>query len=140
MDTTYDFDEAFYDAPYYGESNEIKADLARVLMCLPERVRDFVIERCAVLSIGYYAFGITWPARIAKGRRVGLNRSWIIVVSEDLSSGEQQGIIAHEIAHAYLGHARMSPDLPEDCEAQACKLVAQWGFSGRGADIDYCTI
>lgn len=134
----YDFEQAFDDAPYHGESDEIRRFLALVLLRLPERIREFAIERCAVLSVGHNAYGITWPARIAKKWRVGINRRWLILLTENLPPGDEESIIAHEIAHAYLGHDRGSPDLPQDCEEQACNLVAKWGFSGKGADAAYC--
>ena len=47
-------------------------------------------------------------------------------------------MVAHEIAHAWLGHNPLDPDVPKDAEIVTANLVAEWGFTGLGADADYC--
>lgn len=51
-------------------------------------------------------------------------------------------IIAHEIAHAYLGHANSHSlrsdevHIADEMEVEACELARSWGFSGRGTDAE----
>lgn len=66
-----------------------------------------------------------------------LTNRWIIVLTEELPTNDAHGIIAHEIAHAWLRHDRFA-DHPEDCETKAANLTREWGFTGKGADAVYC--
>ena len=81
--------------------------------------------------------GLTLPGRIGiLGSRRSRNR-WIIVLDDaEHSSKDFDATIAHEIAHAWLGHDRIG-EIPEDCEPQAAALAREWGFLGRASDLDY---
>jgi hypothetical protein len=53
---------------------------------------------------------------------------WIVLLDERTPEDDMLGVVAHEIAHAWLGHDRCTPDgCPKDCEVQTANLVAQWG-------------
>ena len=43
--------------------------------------------------------------------------------------GDMESQLAHEIAHARLGHDRLSPDIDHSCEKQADDLSVTWGFA-----------
>jgi hypothetical protein len=61
---------------------------------------------------------------------------WLVVLSEYLEGGEGEGIVAHEVAHAWLGHDPaicLDGDEEAENEIAASKLAAEWGFSGIGA-------
>lgn len=103
--------------------------------------------------------GVVWKAQIPKRALDSPHEFWLIVLSElvwsvgsgilrgqslkDATKGQKERwkkatkkqnerwrhIIAHEIARAYLNHDRMNLELPEDTEAEANRLVAQWGFA-----------
>ena len=68
---------------------------------------------------------------------------WLILLDERSVDEDEEseilGTIAHEIAHAWLKHDRMSPDIPEDCETKAANLAKEWGFQGRGTDPEFCS-
>ena len=68
---------------------------------------------------------------------------WLLLLDErsvdENEESEVLGIIAHEIAHAWLKHDRMSPDLPDDCETKAANLAKEWGFEGRATDPEFCS-
>jgi len=86
--------------------------------------------------VGYSGLGMVWPARIVGPpiygqARFRLKQRWLIVLSEDVLSDEPHGSIAHEIAHAYLGHDRQAIGTSIDVEYQACDLAAKWGFGGQ---------
>ncbi len=129
----YCFEEAFYDlgclGSYAGDDDQFRAAYARVLVKLPEDVRHYALDRCTVLSIGRAARGIVWPSRIVDRRRC----KWLIVMDEECSL-DLESAIAHELAHAWLQHDRLSPDVDPNCEAAADSLAVEWGFSRSYAE------
>jgi hypothetical protein len=62
---------------------------------------------------------------------------WVILLDENIPEEDRESAIAHEVAHARLGHDRLG-EMPDDCETQAANLVKEWGFTGKGADAEYC--
>lgn len=132
----YTHNAAFYDIGviYYDEDDKLRNAIASVLTALPEEVKEFVLEHCFILSTGEYTYGTVWPGKIFK------NISWVIVLNEKMpkSKGDRESIIAHEIAHAYLGHDQLNPDIEPECEIEACNLTKQWGFNGLGTNIKRC--
>ena len=59
---------------------------------------------------------------------------WLILLEENLTEKDARSIIAHEIAHAWLGHNRLAADTDASVEIEAVRQVKQWGFTGLGAD------
>ena len=57
---------------------------------------------------------------------------WFILIYDD--APDLETIIAHEVAHAYLGHSLDDPLSDEETEMQARELTREWGFTGKGAD------
>jgi hypothetical protein len=99
-------------------------------------VGRFALDRCAFTSVGQTILGMALPGRI--GVHVAERRSknvWIIVSLDQEPGEELQTTVAHEIAHAWLGHDRCG-DMPTDCEEQAARLAKSWGFGGEGADAE----
>lgn len=150
-DVTYE--EMFSKAPYFGQDMVMRATLAQVLTRVPESVREFVLGKCVITSSVEPRFGgIVWKAQVPKQALDSPHEFWLIVLSElawsagmdmvrrkglkEVAKSQNERwrhIIAHEIAHAYLGHDRMNPDLPEDTEAEADRLAARWGFANSDA-------
>ena len=123
---------------YYGDDPELHLWIRRTLIKLPVEVARFVIDRCSFASVGRVNFGLILPGRI--GVHVVERRSrntWVIILSENLPASEEESVIAHEIAHAWLGHDRLA-EMSNDVEIEAANLTKKWGFSGRGANPDYC--
>ena len=125
------------DLLYYSDNETIRVLIIATICRLPDEVAEFALDRCNFVSIGEEGtgYGIVLPGRI--GVHPGERRSkniWIIVLAENLPDEDSHSIIAHEIAHAWLGHDRVG-EIPEDCETQASDLVRQWGFTGRGANL-----
>jgi hypothetical protein len=100
--------------------------IVETVMRLPEDVREYVYEHCMFLWGD--DFGRTWPGDLFAGK-------WIIVLHPDLPAEEVHGVIAHEIAHAYLQHH--VAEAPPTCEVEAAELTKSWGFSGKGADVEW---
>jgi hypothetical protein len=64
-------------------------------------------------------------------------RAWLIPLPPSLEPDHGLGLIAHELAHAYLEH--VFTDDPAACERQAlaaADAVRAWGFTGKGAAKD----
>lgn len=93
---------------------------------LPNNVRQFVQTQCRFLIFEDHVLGAT----------LLVGRPWIIVLNGnilDRSSGDDiLGIIAHEIAHAWLGHNGNRLGTREE-ESAAAQTAAAWGFTGIGA-------
>lgn len=64
------------------------------------------------------------------------NRPWLII----LGGKADESVVAHEIAHARLGHKCDSYgneiEIAEKQETEACSLAKRWGFAGRGTEVD----
>lgn len=83
-------------------------------------VRAFMRSECRFVGVGEEVKGHT----ISPGAALGV---WIIVLRE---SETEESIVAHELAHAWLGHHYNSPEIEAEARAQAIA----WGFSGPAAD------
>lgn len=134
----YGIESAWNDAGtiYFGDDDSIRFSIAKVLPKIPNDVRDYVLNECFIFSAGKGDFGVTWPASMILNSYDRL-RSWIIILSEDMPEDDKDSIIAHEIAHAYLKHDRLS-DVPVEVEKDACLLVKGWGFDGLGTNLEHC--
>lgn len=131
----------FEDLPYHGDSQSMEVALVETICRLPDKVAEYALERCVFLSVGGVNNGQVLPAGIVTGgghRRRTTRGVWIVILSETIGLDDIHSVIAHEIAHAYLKHDRYDPDLPQGCELAAAALAAEWGFSGIGADPEYC--
>ena len=81
---------------------------------------------------------MTVPGKIASHDLERRTRNmWLILLHEKLPVDEECSIIAHEIAHAWLGHDKLSLNFPPSSEVDAAILTGSWGFTGRGADPEY---
>jgi len=116
-----------YDLNYWGGTDATWRLIVNTIARLPQDVRDFALEECAFLSVGVDILGTVVPPRLTA-------KVWFVLLADGLSAEDGPGIVAHEIAHAWLGHDFMAP--PANCEPEAANLVASWGFTGDGADPD----
>jgi hypothetical protein len=54
---------------------------------------------------------------------------WIIVTDDRIPSAEVASVVAHEVAHAFLGHALADTHLTdEQIEDEVIARVREWGF------------
>jgi hypothetical protein len=133
-DRRLDPDRVADDVWYSGEDHGIHETLIRVIAALPREVQDFALDRCHFTSVGRSSWALTLPGRVGTHRFDGDSENmWVIVLSENLELSDEDGIVAHEIAHAWSGHDRLG-EQPPDCEIVASNLTQQWGFSGIGAN------
>lgn len=148
---------------YYGDDAELEQLIIHVLAQLPEEVQEFVCDRCRFLSIGrtanaamvggrmifphplHFPEGIKWAIEQGKIEDLLLNPPLLILLSEQIvdkyGPEDVQSIIAHEVAHAILGHTPRHLGMDEvnqavDIEVEACELASRWGFSGEGTDTE----
>jgi len=126
-----------HELEYYGEDLELQSRIIKVLARLPDKVITFVLDRCVFLSTGRVTSGMVLPGRLGVHHIEKRSRDcWLILLDENMA--EDNSIIAHEIAHAWLRHDRISAYDTEAWEKDAANLTKSWGFEGRGSDIDYC--
>jgi hypothetical protein len=105
---------------YPGGDSDTEESLVRVLVHLPEGVRTFALERCSFVSA---SSGGPQPA--ASSDRVS------VVIEEGLD----ESAIKRAVAHAWLDQDTGGSDSAVAVEADAIReLVAQWEFTGPGAD------
>ncbi len=108
-----------------GGSSETLELIRRVTARLPDEVSNLVENRIVFVAVGSaHGYGQTWRHKhLSAGSGWGDERpNWVIIFSED---GITEGLIAHEIAHAFLEHNATSPAL----EDEANDLASKWGFS-----------
>ena len=148
--------------PDYCDNIEVHTAVLKTVSRLPEDVQEYACGRCVFLALADYGMVlpglITYPhssesVEMIEQAPKGASRleladyvetyerkaKWIILLPRCLAADEAQSIIAHEIAHAFLGHDRLSICDFIDVETEACNLVRSWGFGGLGADVEYCT-
>jgi len=131
----YNFEMANYDLSgiFVSENSEVRFQIAKVLVRLPEEVREVVTERCRFF-VPDHEYGRVWGGQ-------DFQSDYIIFLSQQLAEMNKEedalSIIAHEIAHAYLSHSTLTTDGIE-CEKEACEQALAWDFSGIGTDLKYC--
>src|SRR5262245_53854275 len=110
---------------------ESEQTLRRVLERLPAEAFEFALARCAYAAIG--------PEMARAQVLPPLNDRYLVLLTE---GEKEESVIAHEIAHAFLGHpdtvlAGFRDETVERTqEAEARALAVAWGFTGSGATID----
>lgn len=85
---------------YYGDDDKIRDGIAKVLVKLPEEVRDFVLDECFFISTGKSDYGTVWASNMPSEYRLKPVK-WIILLSENIKAKDMESVVAHEIAHAY---------------------------------------
>jgi hypothetical protein len=102
-------------------SDDMEILIVKTLHRLPKEVREFVYENCSFKEVdpeGGHAFSMK------KNRQL----KWLIL----LGSQVDESLIAHEIAHAWLGHHYpLSRATVQDCmpeEIAAWTAVKGWGW------------
>ncbi len=151
---------------YWPPFGSLHTTLISTIRKLPEDVREFALENCFFLSMeegvygtivsGAHASNIRWPMleHLEDEEKIrilnNLEHKWrkIILLRSETPKDDVESIIAHEIAHAYLGHNEMDEIEVEEreidgrmvpvnvVEYETYKLTRSWGFTGSGADIE----
>ena len=121
---------------YYGQREKTRECIIHAISKLPTQAQIFSLDRCAYLSIANDS-GMVLPGKIGVHASDRTSRNmWLILLSDELSA-DGEGVVAHEIAHAWLKHDRLG-DIPESGERDAAMLAKSWGFEGRGTDPEFC--
>jgi hypothetical protein len=131
--------EIHYDLSYYGDSRDTQVALVDALERLPADVRTTALDRCTFTSLGQGVVGhyFPQPIRFHSNTNEPEPAQWIVVINDDLGEDDLRSVIAHEIAHIWLGHWNTTAGTWLDRERQACALVAEWGFTGLGSDPSF---
>ena len=95
--------------------NPLYARLLNTLARLPEEVYRFTLE-----NVSFHA-GQSQMLEVKE-----LTKSCMII----LKRTDSESLIAHEIAHAYLGHAK-TKSRTKNIEAEAEELRMKWGFKKK---------
>ena len=126
---------------YWGGSDDKQMALVRTLVRLPEDVRDLALDSVRFIGVGEETVrGLfvpveVWPETLPDMEPEPQPEFYVLCVSEDLEGEDYMSVVAHEIAHIWLGHDAFGPaDGPGEDEAYA--LTRDWGFSGKGAERD----
>jgi len=130
-------EQIHYDVCYFGEDREAEIALVEVLAGLPEDVREFALERCRFASVGRTVLGYYIQERELRVLQAEDEETarWLVIFSDDLESNDLRSLIAHEIAHLWLGHQPFGDTRTWlEKERETCSLVKGWGFKGKGAD------
>ena len=134
-------DEVAYDVEYLGYDNATEVLICETVVRLPSDVAEFVFDRCRFVSVGKAALGTVLPGYVGTHPLEKRNDNmWLVVLGEEFKEKDAHSIVAHEIAHAWLGHDRLAKDVTVEVEVEACRLVQEWGFTGLGTDVKHCTL
>jgi hypothetical protein len=117
---------------YHGDDANTYRRIVETIGKLPDRVAHFALDRCVYFSAGRANRGMVLPARtLGRGK-------WVVILTETIPERIAQGVIAHEIAHAWLKHDRYAFKIDgAGVESAAAQLAREWGFTGRAADPAY---
>jgi len=102
----------------------MQAILDETIGRLPGEIQAFVQRECCFLVLAPEGLGYTVHRDHLQ------EQPWLIILRADMDAADAPGVVAHEIAHAWLGH-RVG-HVPEEEDA-ALALVQTWGFTGPGA-------
>ena len=112
--------------PYECCCNEY---LMPVFTKLPKEVVDFLHEKVSFMFVDNSFCLSEKEIKSIKEKKL------IVIYMGDDWEKEYQDTIAHEIAHAYLDHARVhsgsSEEEQEKIETEADDLIEKWGFNRR---------
>jgi hypothetical protein len=110
---------------YAGEYPETWYRIAAVVSRLPAEVQRFVFTRCFFVSIS----GLDGPVGLAAAPvRLPCDRPWVLALRNSLPPEDAPGVIAHEIAHAWLGPNVPLAEIPADSDVRADAQAEAWGF------------
>jgi hypothetical protein len=116
-------------ARYFGVDSPTYYAIVRALARMPEGARAFALDECLFLSVGRSARGLCRPTSMLG------DAGWLVVIDERLAPTSIENTVAHEVAHAMLGHDIGDTNIShEDAEADVRELVREWGFRGFGAE------
>lgn len=102
-----------------------RREVMRALCAMPEDARRVAFEDFVIAGVGLATAGMALGPSTLAGAR------WVLPLAERTGIG---GTLAHEIAHAILGHKTGGLDR----EREAAALAREWGFDGPSADPDRC--
>lgn len=111
---------------YYGFDQIVRTTIMETVRRLPAVVAKFAVEQCSFVSVGRTCWGMVIPKNAPE---ITANK-WLVVLDAAMPRRERHSIVAREIAHAWLGHDRLSPGFDPASEVQAHSLVTSWGFKG----------
>lgn len=126
-----------YRIALYG-CDAIRSEIVGAVSRVPEGVQTFATERCAFLGHPEGLDGAVWPGRIATDFDGSDEDTWIVLLDIPLPDEVGEAVVAHELAHAYLRHDKLGQGDAIEIETEAAELAAEWGFTGRPTDPDYC--
>lgn len=102
------------------QDDKMRSQIAQVVITLPLKVADWLADNVILTDVVKKLQGHTFY--LDEGAK------FIIVLNVDhLSDKTAKYVIAHEFAHAYLGHGR--EEYVKDKEQQADRLAKEWGYS-----------
>lgn len=111
---------------YLEGSHENERAVVETIQKLPDKVREWVCSNCSFVIAGGIAFGPLDNKDWLKERR-----PWNIFIAVTAEKESLPFTIAHEIAHAWLGHKTfintISPE-PPSREKEADEQAKKWGF------------
>ncbi|MFX0194601.1 MAG: ImmA/IrrE family metallo-endopeptidase [Candidatus Hodarchaeota archaeon] len=105
--------------------HNLEVVIVKTLQNLPRKVRNFVYKNCAFTSIPEAGGQALCKQKI--------KRPWLIILDYEAD----ENTVAHEIAHAWLGHKIEFPDMLPSIEwiyrieKEACEQATKWGFKSE---------
>jgi len=169
LDTISEEDKNFeigYRLDYFPPHGSLHTTVISTIRKLPKDVREFALENCFFFSMeegvygriisGAHGSNMRWKLleRLTDKEKLRMlddfQHSWkiMILLRSETPENDIESVIAHEIAHAYLGHNEMDEIEVEEreieglmvpvniVEYEAYKQTLTWGFEGSGADIE----
>ena len=116
-----------YDLALTAVPEDLRYTIVSAVHKLPREIRGFVFQKVFFTSVEEEG-GQCWHKQNAC--------PWVIVLGDKAD----ESVVAHEIAHAHLGHKTnrggMEVEVSLRQETKACSLTKQWGFSGCGTEVN----
>jgi len=116
-----------YDLELTTVPEDMRCTIVSAVRKLPRKIRGFVFQKVFFTSVEEKG-GQCWHKQNAC--------PWVIVLGDKAD----ESVVAHEIAHAHLGHKAkrggMEVEVSLRQETDACSLTKQWGFSGCGTEVN----
>jgi len=113
---------------YHHGGQSIFGHIVETLLKLPSEVAEFVLARCAFVSMTEEYLGSVLHARILRGA------DWVIFIGPGVSTGQAQSVVARQIAYAWLRYDNYGL-LPSDHKSETHALIREWGFEDAESTV-----
>ena len=117
--------------PYIGDNAEMRTAIRSTILKLPYEAQNVAFQSCVFDSNPPTVGGMTWHPRRWSNAKNPLAQRALILIMEMTPPAEWETVIAHEIAHVFLGHPHRDEQFDGQFEVETDELLTHWGIAAK---------